>query len=348
MANTSSRTLQLLSLLQMQNYWHGPELAERLGVSDRTLRRDVDRLRNLGYAVDSVRGVDGGYQMTVGTRLVPMTFSHEEAVALAIGLRDVATGSDPATAEASLRALAKLVATLPAAVRNQIDLMTHVTEGPGPRYSADQPAADVLGTTALGCRDQVVLRFAYRRPVAGREDTAGLTDTPDEASQREVEPYRLVQRGRRWYLLAFDLHRSDWRTFRVDRISQPFCTRHSFHPRRLPSDDIAGYVEARMRELRPEHVVQFVVHATEREVVSRLHHGAKVVAESANRTRVQMTVDNLDWAMLAVLQLDLPVTIVSPELEAHLAKRSERLAVLVSTTPPSDVRSRRGATVRQA
>jgi predicted DNA-binding transcriptional regulator YafY len=315
--------LQLLSLLQLQSFWHGPELAERLGVSERTLRRDIERLRNLGYGIDSARGADGGYEMVSGGRMAPLTFSQEEAVALAIGLRDVAHGSDPHTAEASLTALAKLNATLPPSVRDQIALMAHVTDGPGPWRSSDQPVANVLSVVAQACRDGVRLRFDYVT-----HGDAG-SEPEQRASPREVDPYRLVQRGRRWYLFAFDVDRDDWRTFRIDRITRPVSTRHAFAVRDLPAVDVAAYVADRMRDLRPAHPVSFTVHAPVPVVAPLLRReGATVSNKAPGHSRVDMIVDDLDWAMLIVLRLNHPVSQLSENLSAHIATRRRSLSSL--------------------
>lgn len=334
MADTSSRMLQLLSLLQLHRYWHGPELAERLDISLRTLRRDIDRLRGLGYPIESVRGVDGGYQMGVGVALAPMTFTHDEAVALAVGLRAVANGTDPTTAEASLRALAKLVTTLPAAVRRQVELMDHVTEAADYRRTTEQPAAHVLGVVAQACQDEVRLRFEYRAPVADGRADVDRASAP--VSVRYVEPYRLITRGRRWYMVAFDLDRTDWRTFRVDRMSDPSPTRNTFTPRPLPAADLAAYVAGRIRDLRQLHEVEFVVDAPESVVRREIHGPAEVTRVSAQRTRVVMSVDDLDWAMLMIFRFDVPVTITSPALAAHLTRRSSTLRTLGRTTRTSN------------
>ncbi len=284
-----SRILQLLELLQQHRYWHGPDLAARLGVSLRTLRRDVERLRSLGYQIDSVRGVDGGYQMASGSSLPPMVFSDEEAVALAVGLREVAHGTDPAAAQASISALAKLTAILPAAVRKRVELIQDVTEGPGAFSRGDQPRADVLGTVAQACQDGVRLRFGYL-----------------EAAERYVEPYRLLTRGRRWYLVAFDLDRDDWRTFRLDRMTAPVPTRNTFTPRPLPAEDLNRYLARRIQDLRPQVAVEFEVAAPADEVTARVGRWATVHPAGRGRARVTMTVEDLDWAILAMVSSGAP------------------------------------------
>lgn len=331
MADTSSRMLQLLNLLQLHRYWHGPDLAERLGVSARTLRRDIDRLRGLGYLIESVRGQEGGYQMASGASLPPLVFTDEEAVALAIGLRDVAHGSDPATAEASLHALAKLTATLPPSVRRRIELMAHVTEGPDAIRHQDQPPAHVLGTVAQACQDTVRLRFGYRAFGAAEDD---------ESVERYVEPYRLVTRGRRWYLVAFDLDRDDWRTFRVDRISEPAPARNSFTPRPLPAQDLSRYVGNRIRELRPQHRVEIDVDVAADVARTRLGKWASVSPITTTSARVTLTTSDLDGALFAIFAIGAPFHVVTPELAEHVEQRSKLLSMRSHGERPTSSRTR--------
>jgi predicted DNA-binding transcriptional regulator YafY len=314
MADTSVRMLRLLSLLQLHRHWPGPELADRLEVSERTVRRDIDRLRSLGYPVESVPGATGGYQMAGGSTLPPMVFDHEEAVALAIGLREVAHGSDQTAAEASLRALAKLTAMLPPAVRNQIDVMSSVTETSPSGWSTPTPDVIVLGTIAQACRDTVRVSFHY-------------TANDGAVTERYVEPYRLVILGRRWYLVAYDANRDDWRTFRVDRISKPIPSRNSFTPRQLPDTDMASYVRKRIRNLRPSIEVELVIYAPVEQVVKLFGRWATVSAgPKRGSARVKMSADSLDWPTMALANLDANFTVISPpELTAYLARFATRL-----------------------
>lgn len=305
--------LRLLSLLQVHRHWRGDELAERLDVSERTLRRDIDRLRGLGYPVESVTGATGGYQLAAGTSVPPMVFDHDEAVALAIGLRDVSQSSDPETAEASLRALAKLTAMLPATVRHKIELMSSVTDtNPGIRRLAP-PAADVLGAIAQACRDSVRLTFDY-----GAADGARTT--------RYVEPYRLVTLGQRWYLVAFDLDRNDWRTFRADRAANAVPLRNSFTARPLPASDLARYVDERIREMRPTIDVEFVVSANE--TATRRAVGKWATVSPGPRpgtSRVSMTTDSFDWPLIALANIGGDFESLSPPTFAdHVAQFARR------------------------
>ncbi len=227
---TSARLLRMLSLLQSQRDWTGAELAGRLGVGLRTVRRDIDRLRDLGYPVDAVPGAAGGYRLGVGAALPPLLLDDEEAVAVAISLHAATTGSVAGLEESSLRALTKLQQTMPSRLRHRITAF-HATTVPltGPGSPPDQADPEMLTAIATACRDQRRLRMSY----PGR---AGVT-------VRDVEPHRLVHTPRRWYLLAWDTGPGDWRTFRVDRIQGPLGPPGArFTPRALPADDVAAYV----------------------------------------------------------------------------------------------------------
>lgn len=229
MVETSARLLRLLSLLQAHREWSGPALAERLGVSARTVRRDVDRLRELGYPVNASPGTGGGYQLGAGAELPPLLLDDEEAVAVAVGLRTAAGQAVEGIGETSVRALAKLEQVLPDRLRRRVAALNAFTvpmlRGPGP--GAVDPA--VLTELAHLCRDAERLRFEYR----------GHDGTP---SRRTVEPHRLVCSERRWYLVAWDLSREDWRTFRADRISPRPPHGPRFVPREPPAEDLAAYV----------------------------------------------------------------------------------------------------------
>ena len=226
MLETSARLLRLLSLFQKQRYWSGAELSERLEVTARTLRRDVDRLRSLGYPVNSTSGAAGGYQLGAGATVPPLLLDDEEAVAVAVGLRTAAGGTVSGIEEASIRALAKLEALLPERLRRRVAALHDVIVplgGTGPAVDAA-----LLSEIAAACRDSVKLGFGY----ANREGAV---------SRRDVEPHRLVHTGRRWYLVAWDVNRNDWRTFRVDRIEPGLAAGGRFTPREPPDGDFAAY-----------------------------------------------------------------------------------------------------------
>ncbi|MER5909385.1 YafY family protein [Streptomyces sp. NPDC001982] len=226
--DTPARLLQLLSLLQTPREWPGGELADRLGVSRRTVRRDIDRLRELGYPVQATKGSDGGYRLVAGKAMPPLVLDDDEAVAIAVGLRAGAGHALEGVDEASVRALAKLEQVLPSRLRHRVSTLqtatTPLTSGDGASIAPE--TLTVMASTVAG-RER--LRFAYR---AG--DGTG--------TRRLTEPYRLVSTGQRWYLVAYDLDRDDWRTFRVDRVSEPFATGARFAPRELPTGSAAEYL----------------------------------------------------------------------------------------------------------
>jgi predicted DNA-binding transcriptional regulator YafY len=227
MLETSARLLRLLSLFQGRRYWTGPDLAERLEVTSRTLRRDVDKLRALGYPIHSTSGAEGGYQLGAGSTMPPLLLDDEEAVAVAIGLRYAAAGAIAGIEEASVRALSKIDQILPPRLGRRVAALQTVVVMPS--RSGASVDARTLSVIAGACRDHEALRFRY-------SDHAGT------ASVRSVEPHRLVHTGRRWYLVAWDSDRKDWRTFRVDRIQPRLTAGARFVPRDPPARDLAAYV----------------------------------------------------------------------------------------------------------
>lgn len=232
MLETSARLLRLLSLLQTPRDWTGTELADRLGVSPRTVRNDVDKLRELGYPVLATRGPAGGYRLGAGAAMPPLLLDDEEAVAVAVGLRTAAGGAVAGIEDAALRALSKLEQVLPSRLRSRVGTLQSVIT-PVPAVSAPVVDPDVLTAIAMACRSRERLRFSY----------LSHDGTP---SDRDAEPYQLVNWGRRWYLVAFDVRRGDWRTFRVDRITVRTPGGGRFTPRPLPSDDLAAWVSRRV------------------------------------------------------------------------------------------------------
>ncbi|MFC9590496.1 helix-turn-helix transcriptional regulator [Streptomyces sp. NPDC056944] len=229
MLETSARLLRLLSLLQAHREWSGSDLAERLGVTPRTVRRDVDRLRELGYPVHASPGTGGGYQLGAGAELPPLLLDDEEAVAVAVGLRSAAGQGVEGIGESSVRALAKLEQVLPGRLRRRIGALNAFTV-PLLRTPRERVDPAVLTELANACRDSERLRFAYR-------------DHGGAATRRTVEPHRLVCTERRWYLVAWDLDRGDWRTFRADRIEPTPPHGPRFPPREPPAEDLAAYVQ---------------------------------------------------------------------------------------------------------
>jgi predicted DNA-binding transcriptional regulator YafY len=300
MANTSTRTLRLLSLLEARRHWPGAELAGRLGVSQRTLRRDVDRLRELGYPVEARRGVDGGYQLAAGAALPPLVMDEEEAVALAVGLQAAAHGSVEGIAESSVRALAKVVQVMPARLRRRVEALGAMTV---PASWGGAPAAGVdpqiLTVVALACRDNERLRFGYS--AVGGQRTA-----------RHVEPHRLVLLGRRWYLAGYDLTRQDWRSFRVDRVSGPRGTGARFRPRELPAADAAAFVRAGIDNVRASRDADVLIHAPAAAVRERIGRWGTVHEVDGTTCRLQMTADSLDWPAMALGVIGADFQVVSP------------------------------------
>ncbi len=232
MVQTSARLLALLSLLQVRREWTGQELADRLEVGPRTIRRDVDKLRSLGYPIEAAPGVAGGYRLGAGGELPPLLLDDAEAVAVAVGLRTAATGGIAGIEETSVRALTKLEQVLPGRLRRRVSALSLATSAFG--VEGPQIDADVLATLAGACRDYSRLRFSY----VARDD---------RASTRMVEPAAVVYSGRRWYLVAFDLDRDDWRTFRLDRIRGRVRLGERGRRRIVPGGDPAAFVRERLR-----------------------------------------------------------------------------------------------------
>ncbi|HJX77890.1 helix-turn-helix transcriptional regulator [Glutamicibacter sp.] len=233
--STSTRFLRLLSLLQTHRYWSGDELAERLNVSLRTVRRDIDRLRDLGYPVQADRGVGGGYQLASGTALPPLVLDDEEAVALVVALQSTIHGGSSTLAEAALRAMGKIVPVLPARLHQRAQALATSTVPLNSQSSVPDPVdPGVLVAFAQACRDHERIAFDY-------------LDAKGSASSRRAEPVQLVNVGNRYYLVAFDLDRDDWRSFRVDRAQNPSPRALRFTPRQVPGGDAAGFVRAGLR-----------------------------------------------------------------------------------------------------
>lgn len=311
MSSTSSRTLRLLSLFQAQLYWSGAELAERLEISERTLRRDVDRLRELGYPVEAHRGIDGGYQLAAGAALPPLAVDDDEAVAVAIGLRAAAQGSVAGIEESAIRALTKIVQVMPPRLRRRVDTLSAVTVpavwGAGPSVDAG-----VLTTLAQACRDEERMRFSY-------------TAYAGETTERHVEPHRLVSLGHRWYLVAYDLTRGDWRSFRLDRLRDPQGTGARFRPRALPADDAAAFIREGIENAPAVHTIEAVVHAPAATVRAALGQWGTIEEIDDERCRLRMTADSLNWPALALGSVGAEFEVIEPpELVAHIREWGAR------------------------
>jgi len=324
MATSGTRTLRLLSLLQSRRHWTGSALADRLEVSDRTLRRDVDRLRDLGYPVEARRGVDGGYQLAAGAVLPPLVLEDEEAVAIGVGLHSaIQAGTVTGIEESAARALSKVVQVMPPRLRRRIDALAAVTvpgSWPGGRASVD---ADVLVSLAQACRDGERVEFTY-------------TAHSGELSSRTVDPHRLVLLGRRWYLVAYDLSRFDWRSFRLDRVAAPRATGAHALPRQLPTPDAADFVRAGIENLPSRHQVEVRIDAPAAVVRERIGPWAALEELDPDRCLLRMTVDSLDWPTLALGNAAAEFEVLSPPaLIDHLRARAGRFERAVRRSRPS-------------
>jgi predicted DNA-binding transcriptional regulator YafY len=312
MVQTSARLLRLLSLFQAQRYWSGADLAQRLDVTSRTLRRDVDRLRGLGYPVHSTSGTAGGYQLGAGAHLPPLLLDDDEAVAVALGLRTAASGSVAGTEEASVRALLKLEQVLPPRLRHRVAAL-HGFIVPlsrrGPTVDAER-----LSAIAGACRDHEGIRFLYN-------DRAGAP------SARVVEPHRLVHTGYRWYLAAWDLSRKDWRTFRVDRIAGKLKTSTRFNPRKPPEGDFAAFVSKSLASIPYPYRARITLFAPVEAVTKRVPPSAGVLeAINDNSCLLHTGSHSLDSLAIHLLWLGVEFRVHEPpELLAHLLKLAERM-----------------------
>ncbi len=308
---TSARLLRLLSLLQARRDWSGAELADRLGVSARTVRRDVERLRSLGYPVHATSGVAGGYRLGAGAALPPLLLDDDEVVAVAVGLRTAAGGSVAGIQETSVRALAKLEQVLPSRLRYRVNaLWTSTVPVPGDGPTVD---AKVLTAIAGACRDHQRLRFDYR-------------DHSGSASVRTVEPHRLVCWGRRWYLLAWDTDRRGWRTFRVDRVEPRTPTGPRFTPRDLPDDDVAAHVTRGVWSAGWRYRARVRLHAPAETLAERIPPAVGLLQAVDARTCVLDTgADTLDTlaVYLSMLGVDFEVS-EPPDLVEHIRKLADR------------------------
>jgi predicted DNA-binding transcriptional regulator YafY len=314
---TSSRLLELLALLQARRDWPGPELADRLGVCGRTIRRDIGRLRALGYPVESVTGPAGAYRLRAGTAMPPLLLDNDEAIAIAVGLRTAARTSVTGIEETAVRALVKLEQVLPTHLRRRVNALGSATVAPplaGPTVEPQQ-----LMVIAAACRDGECLRFSYR----SRDGTD---------SRRVVEPHALVNLGRRWYLVGWDRNREDWRTFRVDRLSRAPTAGDHFTPRKLPAKDAAAYVQQSIASSPNRFEARVTLHVCADELARRGSlYGATIKAIDTNTCEYRGGDDNLAWLALRIAMLGVEFEVHEPpELAQYLrelAGRLERAAV---------------------
>lgn len=315
----TGRVLELLSLLQTHRFWPGADLAARLEVSERTLRRDIDRLRLLGYPVDATPGANGGYRLAAGSHLPPLLLDDEEAVAIAVGLRNATDSAVTGIEEVAVRALAKLEQVLPDRLRRRVAAV-HENVVPLRWRSSDDTAIDpsTLALLAQACRDSEEVRFSYVR-------------RDGEQLDRLIEPHAVVSAGRRWYLVAFDVRRDGWRSFRIDRLAEPRLAGSRFAPRPLPAADAATFVEQSLDGLSRTVEATIVVHGSPDEVRT-VGRWFAFDAESVGgrRTRVTLHGESLDElaATVSMFAVELPVEVEEPDaLRDRVAAVARRLTV---------------------
>lgn len=311
MTLTSGRLLQLLSLLQTRRDWPGDELARRLEVSGRTVRRDVERLRELGYPVQATTGPDGGYRLEAGTAMPPLLLDDEEAVAIAVGLRTAAGASVAGIEETSVRALVKLEQVLPAQLRRRVNALGAATATLPRPTSEARVDSETLAVIAGACRDRECLRFGYR-------------SRNGQESRRNVEPLSLVNLGRRWYLVAWDRGREDWRTFRLDRIGAVPVPSDRFHPKELPGGDPAAYVARNRSAAVYRHRARVTLRAPAEEMARRHPFtDGQLTPLDASSCTYRTSDDSLEWLALRIGFLGVDFEVHEPP---ELAERCEALA----------------------
>src|SRR3954447_510962 len=317
MLDTSTRLLRLLALLQSRRYWPGAELAERLKVTGRTLRRDINRLRDLGYAIRSSTGAAGGYQLGRGSELPPLLLDDDEAMAVGISLRTACASGVTGMGDAGLSALAKFEHVMPERLRRRMNaLQTSVSPMIGWRPAGD---AGAISTAAPACHDHDCLRFRYRNH-----------DGAEQA--RHIEPHQLVHTGSRWDLVAWDLARDDWRTLRLDRVQPPIATAARFQPRPTPEGGFTAYVARSVSTAPFPHRARIVLRAPLAAMREKLPPTAGVL-ETLGDDRCMLTTGTNS---LDVLGIVLGITGVEfevlepPELIEHLRQLQKRFARAVA------------------
>lgn len=315
MGDTTARALRLLSLLQARRWWTGAELRQRLEVSERSLRRDVERLRSLGYPIEATRGPSGGYRLAAGAEMPPLLLDEEEAVAIAVGLRTATLGGVAGMEEASVRALAKLEQVLPPRVWRDVALFGSLPVAG--TESIPQAAIGPLLTVARACRDGERIRFGYQ-------------SRRGEATERHVEPHHLVMVHQRWYLLAFDRDREDWRTFRVDRMGETWATGMRFRPRQVPGGDPAHFVWSRLGEGDYRYTARVLCDADPSELVRWVRQGEGTVEIADEGALLEMRGDSLERLAFRLLWMGTEFRVLEPpeliEVVAGLGQRMIRAA----------------------
>lgn len=319
MSTISARVLELLALLQSRRHWSGEELAERLGVSPRTLRRDVESLVELGYPIVTTRGTGGGYQLAPGGCLPPLVLSEDEAAAVVLALKDAATGAHSTESGAAVTALSKIVQVLPTKIRRRIDSLRHVATLPGPYGIPPTVDTVALTTLSLAARDHETVEFVY-------------TDAHGNRSQRPTQPHHVVSLHQSLYLVAYDLQRSDWRTFRMDRIAKPKRTRETFAPRQLPVADPAEYVRTSVMSAQVVHNLTATVQIPAQAAQIALGEWGTATPIDPITCLVVIAATDLDWATFALVAIGAPFTIDGPE-EAIVHARGWATRLAIATEP---------------
>ena len=313
----TERTLRLLSLLQSRRQWPAAELAERFEVTERTIRRDVERLRQLGYLVDATPGRSGGYRLGAGAHLPPLMFDDDEAVALVAGLRTIAGAAIAGIADTAVQALAKVELSLPDHLRRRIVALDQsVTSLQRSHRDSDVVDPHTLSSLASACRAREEVRFDYRR-------------RDGERDQRLVEPHQLLSAGHLWYLIAWDLRRSDWRTFRLDRLGELRLAGKRFVPREIPGGDAAAHLTASIASLPREFEALVAVDAPHAQVAGALTRIDHVLVDSdPNTCTIRFRSDRLDSLVIDVARIGLHagVSVLEPDdVRERLDQLSRRL-----------------------
>ncbi|MET0813463.1 MAG: WYL domain-containing protein [Microbacterium sp.] len=324
-SSSTARLLSLLSLLQTRRDWPGAVLAERLEISHRTVRRDIDRLREMGYRIEATMGPDGGYRLDAGSELPPLLFDDEQVVALAVALQ-AATATGVGIEEAALRALTTVRQVMPTRLRHRLDGVEFVSISRTGDGAPAPVAPDVLIALSAAVRDHEVLRFDY--------------DGADDRPPRRVEPHHLVASGGRWYLLAWDLERDDWRIFRADRVTPRVPTRLRFVPRAIPGGSAGDYVAARFKGSHSGDAWPcrgtVILHSPARAVLPFAGDGTVTEIDD---DRCRYTAGAWSWVALAASlnRFDTAITVIEPpalaEAFAELARRNAATGAGVAESP---------------
>lgn len=317
--STSARVLELLALLQSRASWSGGELAHRLEVSPRTLRRDIGTLQELGYPVTSTRGTDGGYRLGAGAVMPPLVVTTEEAAAIVLGLRRIT--SDAATAQPAITALTKVLQVLPRKARRHVSTLANVKQVSLGAPQAPVPDWAVLTTVAMATRDGTEVLLTY-------------TDRQGRDTQRHVHPHELLGHDRRLYAVAYDLLRDGWRVFRLDRITRAEPTGVAFPRRQLPYEDADSYLSAHLVAARSRYTVVARVQADVSWVREKLGTECVVGSHDHGWCEVRMPADDLAWVLFVLLSLDRAVEVCAPQEATTLAERWGRR--LGATAPTAD------------